>query len=392
MKLTGDTKERKLFYPIAEKVPLIEHDFYTSAFSPVDNIPVWVAYRRTPGREIKTVYRNGEPMNLQAMLWGFHIDPKYPLSPNGSDYGGSGFDCGHCCPAESMRFERDALAQTFYTTNAMPQLPALNRGPWKTVENKESEMAAGGATLEILTGPVFHGIKPRFTESGIAIPDLCWKIVACPATKKIIAFIIPNSEHVDSDIRLHTINPAKLFSLLNMTFPAWADFDFDENFFQKTLKFRIENPNRVLIENLMNGEYILLANYIWNPWDARYPNARILIPKGFTTDFGSVPKLAQNVYPPIGTFRDKDFLGHDWLYGTEYFQWEEVAYKYVLNKSDNRAECDMRFLESLKGNGDNWISRNTIWSAVKLGGGAVWKQHTLASILANRKLLTGGVE
>ena len=387
---TGDIAERKAFYPSGRPLPEAEHGFYTSSFAEAKEIPQWMAYRRTPGREVKKFHRDGTPVSLlTAMLGRFHADPLLSMSPDGSAYDGSGYDTGHLCPAESMEFDRQALADSFLTSNAMPQTPALNRGPWRTLEAQEGELAKSGATLNIVCGPVFLTDPPRRLASGVAIPDMCFKVVAEPSTKRLASYIMPNTEHPESSLETHYVSIAKVAHLTSLNFPAFAGFADDPRLLDPKPKlFRLDSDNSIQIEDLLNGEYVLLKDYLWNPADADYPDARIRIPAGFTTDFGSIPKLAQNIYPPIGTFRDPDFLGHDWIYATQYFEWLGVAYK-VLSSDACRAECDWRLLCSLQASGDSWASRNTIWSAVKVGGGSVWSAHTTESIGAARALLKG---
>jgi hypothetical protein len=144
--------------------------------------------------------------------------------------------------------------------------------------------------------------------------------------------------------------------------------------------------NTLQIENLCNGQYVLLAPYVWNPHDKAFPKARLRFKPGFSTDFGSTPRGTWNLFPPIGTFRDPDFLGHDGLYATQYFEWDH-AYKIIRDTKACRAECDWRLLEALEADGDTWVSRNTIWSAVKVGGGSVWATHTPEGVAAARTLV-----
>ena len=66
---TGDIAERKAFYPSGRPLPEAEHGFYTSSFAEAKEIPQWMAYRRTPGREVKKFQRDGTPVSLlTAML------------------------------------------------------------------------------------------------------------------------------------------------------------------------------------------------------------------------------------------------------------------------------------------------------------------------------------
>jgi hypothetical protein len=48
----------------------------------------------------------------------------------------------------------------------------------------------------------------------------------------------------------------------------------------------------------------------------------------------------------------------------------------------------MIFLELLKKSKVNWIKRNIIYSAVRLGGGIPWARHKIDGILEARKYCT----
>lgn len=78
----------------------------------------------------------------------------------------------------------------------------------------------------------------------------------------------------------------------------------------------------------------------------------------WTTDYGSIPRLFQNIFSPVRY--GGAYLLHDWLYASE---------------NRPRIECDQILLEALKAQGANWLTRQTIYRAVRLGGGVVWSEH-----------------
>lgn len=85
----------------------------------------------------------------------------------------------------------------------------------------------------------------------------------------------------------------------------------------------------------------------------------MLILPVWTTDYGSIPMLFQNLFRKDGAYAPAYVL-HDWLYSSEMFA---------------RNMCDWILLEALEELGASWIERNTIYSAVRLGGGFVWSKH-----------------
>ena len=79
----------------------------------------------------------------------------------------------------------------------------------------------------------------------------------------------------------------------------------------------------------------------------------------WTTDYGSIPMAVQNLFRKDGAYAPAYVL-HDWLYASEMF---------------DRATCDWILLEALQELGAWWLTRNTVYSAVRCGGGAVWAKH-----------------
>lgn len=89
----------------------------------------------------------------------------------------------------------------------------------------------------------------------------------------------------------------------------------------------------------------------------------ILVPVGFRTDYGSIPKFLWSIYDYMGADA-ACFILHDILYAGEIV---------------SRADADWILLEFLKQKKHTWLYRNTIYSAVRTCGGFVWENHTPAS-------------
>jgi endonuclease G, mitochondrial len=97
-----------------------------------------------------------------------------------SDYTATGYDRGHLVPsfAIASRFGAAAQRETFAMTNAVPQSPALNRGPWRVLEETLTAHATEACeTLWIVVGPVYGGADRRLVP-GVRIPDAFYCIVA----------------------------------------------------------------------------------------------------------------------------------------------------------------------------------------------------------------------
>lgn len=91
----------------------------------------------------------------------------------------------------------------------------------------------------------------------------------------------------------------------------------------------------------------------------------------WTTDYGSIPMAFQNIYRKDGEYAPAYVL-HDWLYSAEIFE---------------RSKCDWILLEALQELGAWWFTRNTVYSAVRCGGGMVWANHDPVKVAALKDYL-----
>jgi hypothetical protein len=92
-----------------------------------------------------------------------------------------------------------------------------------------------------------------------------------------------------------------------------------------------------------------------------YPSADVIkVPIGFQTDFASVPRPFWFLFPPDGKYTGAAVV-HDWLYHTHEYH------------ERSRKECDQIFLEAMGVLGVPWLTRHTMYRAVRLGGGNHFK-------------------
>ena len=107
-----------------------------------------------------------------------------------------------------------------------------------------------------------------------------------------------------------------------------------------------------------------------------YDNHRFILqvnPK-FDFDGASIPKALWGLIgsPMTGGYQRAACL-HDALYASEYF---------------DRKECDDLFLEAMASDGVGYFKRYTMYNAVRMFGGVVWKKHTKEEVNAYRKYVT----
>ena len=90
----------------------------------------------------------------------------------------------------------------------------------------------------------------------------------------------------------------------------------------------------------------------------------ITIPKNFYTDGASVPKLFWSLLDPWSSYFSAALV-HDFLYSKDSTEVFPVG---------NRAVADSIFKEAMFNAGVNWITRETVYRAVRLGGWASYKK------------------
>jgi hypothetical protein len=91
----------------------------------------------------------------------------------------------------------------------------------------------------------------------------------------------------------------------------------------------------------------------------------IKVPKGFVGDGASIPRPFWSIFSPFNGDYFEAALVHDYLYSKA----SDVDYPTI-----NRAEADEIFKEAMYNLGVGWLSRGTIYSAVRLGGWASYKK------------------
>jgi hypothetical protein len=112
--------------------------------------------------------------------------------------------------------------------------------------------------------------------------------------------------------------------------------------------------------------------------------AELHIPKGFKTDFASIPRIFHRLLPKNGLY-DPAAVLHDYLYAANgdvalvYHDDGEISSK----RKFSREQCDRIFLEAMESVGVGWLKRKTIFRAVRCGGMFAWNSH------ARRLLATG---
>ncbi len=159
----------------ASKVPndiiLLKRLGYWVAYSPTLKHPVWVAYS-IPSKKLMEYPPERPP---------FSVD-KEVASARPADYTGSGYDRGHMAPNYliATRYGKAAQKETFLMSNIVPQLPELNRNPWRALEHViADDLSAASERTWVITGtvPAAQTPRPTLKKGNVAIPQGFYKVL-----------------------------------------------------------------------------------------------------------------------------------------------------------------------------------------------------------------------
>ena len=107
---------------------LVGRTGYAFLYSEKHEQPLWVSYKLTKAEVQNKVAKRKDNFRL------------VPVIKTGSailaDYKGSGYDRGHLAPAGDMAWSKKAMSESFFLTNMSPQVPGLNRGMWRMLEEQ----------------------------------------------------------------------------------------------------------------------------------------------------------------------------------------------------------------------------------------------------------------
>jgi len=119
---------------------------------------------------------------------------------------------------------------------------------------------------------------------------------------------------------------------------------------------RIGINGNMKFELLESGRSAVLAEPFMVLSSKRKP---ITVPKGFKTDFASVPRFFWRILPPWGKYSEAAVV-HDFLYSIG---------------SMTRLLADKEFKYLMMRIGVSWWKRNVMYLAVRMFGYIAWKMH-----------------
>lgn len=166
---------------------IIQRTGYTLAYDTRNKTPQWVAWEltkaETRGNEERTNEFLPDPDVIGTQVVTY-------------DYSGSGYDRGHMAPAGDMKWNKQAMQESFYMSNICPQNHNLNTGDWNDLEMKCREWARRYDHIYVTCGPIYNGSRRTeyIGDHRVKVPDAFYKVVLIHTEKKqcALGFIFQN--------------------------------------------------------------------------------------------------------------------------------------------------------------------------------------------------------
>ncbi len=168
----------------------IDYTGFNVSFNPAHHDPNYVSWELT-GEEAK----GNSPRKSK-----FKADKDVYGCATLDDYRRSGFDRGHMAPAGDMKWSEQAMDDSHYLTNIVPQDHSVNGGIWSSLEKLCRQWAVRDSAIIIICGPILNDMSQRVIgASGVTVPDRLFKVVFAPYTNppRAIGFIFPNNPTED---------------------------------------------------------------------------------------------------------------------------------------------------------------------------------------------------
>jgi hypothetical protein len=151
-----------------------------------------------------------------------------------------------------------------------------------------------------------------------------------------------------------------------------------ENLFMNLEAFNAHFPNRLVVSPTINAKTWCLEQDFKYITTAKLESKDIIVPKGFLTDFASVPIPIRSIIPKWGKYGRAAVI-HDWLY-------------YEGNKGGTKEFADQVLLEAMEISGVNSFVRTIIFKAVDWFGMFAWLSNEVKRKLGKEKIDTTGVK
>lgn len=209
------------------KLVRLENIGYIVEYDELKKNPRWVAYKLTGEAVFSPSPRPSR----------FQTDQRTASMVSHKDYTGSAYDRGHMAPnyAIASRFGNTAQAETFLMSNVVPQLPTLNRGVWRMLEDVLSKTTAPNCEeIWIVVGPVYAPGPHQEARlaGGPVIPDGFFAVIADVLSDvsevRLQAFFVPKDAARGADLRDFITSVDDIENVTGLDFYGELDDEMEE--------------------------------------------------------------------------------------------------------------------------------------------------------------------
>lgn len=173
------------YLPTSTTNEIYAHKGYTFSYDETHEQSEWVAYLLEDGK--------WKYSNLERPL--FEQDPIVTTeSAHWGNYKKSGYTKGHLCPAGDRKQSQELFDETFFTSNASPQLYDFNAGVWNRLENKVRYWAGKYDGIYVVTGGVLTEDLEVIGKEDVSVPKYFYKVLLTKDKTRMIAFLVPHEK------------------------------------------------------------------------------------------------------------------------------------------------------------------------------------------------------
>ncbi len=138
----------------------------------------------------------------------FRADPSLPKQYQSTlaDYAGFPYDRGHLAPGADNTHSAEAMSESFFLSNMVPQVPNHNRGIWKQLETAVRNWVLEGKDIYVVSGTIYSGQYQTIGAGRVGVPTHMWKVIVDRKGSKSIAFLFPNAPLPVADLPKYATN------------------------------------------------------------------------------------------------------------------------------------------------------------------------------------------
>ena len=200
---------------------LLCHKAFAIAHNPDRKTPDWVAEHLTK-KKVSAV---------KIPRTKFQADPELAEGKRAetSDYLDSRYDQGHMAPAADMYWSKQAMKESHYLSNVVPQVGVgMNRHIWADLELAVRQWTRKRGELFVFTGPIYKDAYKAIGKNKVAVPTHLYKVIFDPKRIEAIAFIMPNKKLNREDIPNYIVSIAEVEAETDLNFLSNLSADVEK--------------------------------------------------------------------------------------------------------------------------------------------------------------------